>query len=73
MLLGGVIPDNTLVGHIIRQGLSPIAIAFANQKHMILKDTTENGVVDSIKLTLKQHVKPGNESHTMLYNLTKSF
>ena len=71
--IGGVIPNNTLVGNIICQGLSPIAIAFSNKKHVLKTPASENGVVDSIQLTLTQHVKPGNEAHTMLYNLTRSF
>ena len=71
--IGGVIPNNTLVGHVICQGLSPIAVAYANKKYILPKFEYESGVVDSIQLTLGQHVKPGNEAHSMLYNLTRSF
>ena len=71
--IGGVILHKTLVGHIIEQGISPIGVAFSNKKYVLPNHTVENGVVDSIKLTLTQHVKPGNYAHNMLYNLTKSF
>ena len=71
--VSGVIPRKTLVGHIIEQGISPIGVAFSNKKYTVQKQVEENGIADSIKLTLAQHVRPGNDAHNMLYNLTKSF
>ena len=66
----GIIPQNTLVGHVIAHGLSTIALSFSGQKYILPNQAAaENGVIDSLKYTLTQHVRPGNEAHEMLYNL----
>lgn len=72
----GVVPHNTLVGSIIELGLSPVRVAFFNDKIVLPRATAADtaGIVDSIKFTLEtDNLKPGNRAHNMLVNLTKSF
>ena len=69
----GIIPHKTLVGHIMELGLSPVHVICSNHKLKLPSYTLENGITDSLKLVLEQHVKPGNEPHSLLYNLTRSF
>ena len=70
----GVIPKDTLVGHVIQLGLSPIQVAFSNSK--IKLDRTQrisDGLSDSISFILKEHIRPGDENHILLQGLTRSF
>ena len=71
----GVVPKNTLVGNVIALGLSPITVAFSRTKIFPTKShvVEPDGLTDSIDYTLKQHIRPGNDSHMMLRYLTRSF
>ena len=72
--VSGIVPKNTLVGHVIELGLSPIKIAFSNDKIKLdsLSRCTD-GLSDSISHVLKQHIRPGDENHILLQGLTRSF
>ena len=71
---GGVITPGTLVGNVVSLGYSPIKVAFADKKYILAKaPLAENGLRDSVRYVLKQHVKPGNEAHLLLRHLTRAF
>ena len=70
----GVVPHNTLVGNIIDLGLSPCNISFSENKCVLpRREAQADGVTDSIRFVLSQHIRPGNDSHSILMSLTKSF
>ena len=73
-ILRGVLPPGTLISNIANVGLSPLKVAFADKKFVLAKPPlTENGLRDSVRYVLRQHIKPGNEAHLLLRNLTRSF
>ena len=73
-VLGGVIAPGTLVSNVVKLGYSPIVVAFSDKKFVLSKPTVlEDGLRDSIGYVLKQHIRPGNEAHLLLRNLTRSF
>ena len=69
-----VIPKGTLVGDVINLGYSPINVSFSKKKFEIEKAAiVPDGILDSIKLVLKEHIRPNNESCALLRGLTNPF
>ena len=72
----GAVPKNTLVGQVVELGLCPIATGFSTSRIEIpttSNDMINEGLRDSIKYVLSQHIRPGNQPHTLLRRLTQSF
>ena len=69
-----VLYPGTLVSNIALRGISPVAVAFSSNftvdRPLLIE---ENGVRDSISHLLTQHIRPGNDTHFLLRNLTRSF
>ena len=69
-----VIPKGTLVGDVINLGYSPINVSFSKKKFEIEKAAiVPDGILDSIKLVLKEHIRPNSESCALLRGLTNPF
>ena len=67
-------PVGTLIGNVLNLGISPLEVAFLGGKYPVRPhNLAEDGVSDSIRLVLTNHIRPGSESHAMLIGLTKSF
>ncbi len=69
----GKVVYDTLIGRVINMGLSPTLVAFSDVSPKLESSSVPNGVCDSLRFILNGHIRPGNELHEMLKNLTKSF
>lgn len=69
--LYGVIPRGTLVGEIIELGYSPVKVAFSDHKIKLDRQREADGLHDSIKYLLAQHIRPNDDNCLLLRELTK--
>ena len=69
--LYGVIPRGTLVGEIIELGYSPVKVAFSDHKIKLDSQREADGLHDSIKYLLAQHIRPNDDNCLLLRELTK--
>ena len=69
--LDGVIPRGTLVGDIMELGYSPVKVAFSDYKIKLDRHREADGLHDSIKYLLTQHIRPNDENCLLLRELTK--
>ena len=71
----GTVLKDTLVGQVVNLGLCPIATGFSTSRIKLpsSNNATNEGLRDSIKYVLSQHIRPGNNPHSLLRHLTQSF
>ena len=62
------------MGDVINLGYSPINVSFSKKKFEIEKTTNvPDGILDSLKSVLKEHIRPNSESCALLRGLTNPF
>ena len=68
----GIIVKGTLVGQLVKNGISPLETIFNSD--VIYEGPSHNmnpGLVDSIRYVTNAAFSPGDADHTLLYNLCK--